>query len=141
MENNTTQYKEPKGNEYINYDLSLKLQSKGFHQPVKNYYLVGDKRRRTHVDINSEWYQERKDTIILSPTHQQVKDWLRKEKKMFISETISPYTVVEDEDDVEYVFKAHWLINHDWTLCTAIHKDYYDAFNKIIDKALDHLQS
>ena len=68
-------------NEFVSYEIALKLKELGFDEPCFTYYYELTSNLRTHlgVDINNAWKYSgnKKLGFTLAPLYQQVFKWLR----------------------------------------------------------------
>jgi hypothetical protein len=68
-------------NEFVSYEIALKLKELGFNEPCLTYYynISGKLRTNISVDINNGWAYEgtKKSGITLTPLYQQVFRWFR----------------------------------------------------------------
>lgn len=68
-------------NEFVSYEIALKLKELGFDEPCFTYYYEINSNLRTHlvVDINKAWTYSGKTNLgfTLAPLYQQVFKWLR----------------------------------------------------------------
>jgi hypothetical protein len=101
-------------NEFVSYEIALKLKELGFDEPCFTYYYELNSNLRTHlvVDINNAWTYLGNTNFgfTLAPLYQQVFKWLRNKYDIDISintiyykynENISKkYRVVIDNETV-----------------------------------------
>jgi len=70
-------------NEFVSYEIALKLKELGFDEPCFTYYYELTSNLRTHlgVDINNAWtYSKNKKLgFTLAPLYQQVFRWFREQ--------------------------------------------------------------
>jgi hypothetical protein len=68
-------------NEFVSYEIALKLKELGFNEPCFTYYYEFNSNLRTHlvVDINNAWTYSGNTNFgfTLAPLYQQVFKWLR----------------------------------------------------------------
>jgi hypothetical protein len=68
-------------NEFVSYEIALKLKELGFDEPCFTYYYEINSNLRTHlvVDINNAWTYSGNTNFgfTLAPLYQQVFKWLR----------------------------------------------------------------
>jgi hypothetical protein len=91
-------------NEFVSYEIALKLKELGFDEPCFTYYYELTSNLRTHlgVDINNAWTYSgnKKLGFTLAPLYQQVFRWFR-EKKL-IDLIVSRYQSRDNGDTYYY---------------------------------------
>ena len=126
--------------EFVSFEIANKLKEKGFPQTPDYYYVnyssyyEWDGLRKIHPLSNSSvWFDPNisRDNLYFAPIISQVLEWLRKEKKIYVS------VEVEREDWFEY--KIVQTIKN--TRCTGNHvyETYDDAMLAGIEYVLDNL--
>ncbi len=132
--------------QFIPYELSIIAKNKGFNKQTFACYNRGkveffDKNQYiTNSDICSPF--------ISAPTHQQISDWIRQEHKIQIN--VFPYA---KQGKQQWQFELVRLVINNWNngesynpyIISAISdaylfNDYYEAYNKAIEVALDKIQ-
>lgn len=71
--------------DFVPFELSVKLKEEGFNTPFYFYYRMDDKFLR-HANITNPlvYCDKIDDEVVIAPTISQVLKWLRKEKKIHI---------------------------------------------------------
>ena len=76
-------------NEFVSYEIALKLKELGFNEPCFTYYYEFNSNLRTHlvVDINNAWTYSGNTNFgfTLAPLYQQVFKWIREKHNIDIS--------------------------------------------------------
>lgn len=106
---------------FVPYDIAKLAQENNFDEDcLAHYTLFG---RQLNVRQTGSTYQG----VILAPLYQQIVDWFRKEYDIFIGQDINYL----DEDRNEICFMYDNKIGQGY----IYNKDYYKAFNEIIEEA------
>lgn len=125
-------------NLFVPFELALKLKEKGFNEPCP--FLYGKKSKMIVYEPSNptgEFYFYN-NSQILAPLWQQVIDWIREEKKIYLS--IRQYPMVWDytgKISMSFDFNIYNLKNNTSTGYSKEYKFYYSALQSGIEKALD----
>lgn len=70
--------------DFVSYELAVKLKEKGFNRPCCGYYHVGKGDDSFEACISSDFLNSLNEYRVGAPTISQVLKWLREEKKIHI---------------------------------------------------------
>ena len=70
--------------DFVPYELSIKLEEKGFNRPCCGYYHIGQGDDSFEACISSDFLNSLNEYRVGAPTISQVLKWLREEKKIHL---------------------------------------------------------
>lgn len=113
-------------NEFVSYEIALKLKQLGFDEPCFTYYYELTSNLRTHlgVDINNAWTYSgnKKLGFTLAPLYQQVFRWFRNKYDMDISINTIYYKYNEN------ISKKYRVVIDNKTVFTNV--GFYDTYEE-----------
>lgn len=110
---------------FVNFDIAKKLKEKGFNEySDMSYTKIG-------LINNTEIYRESNEFYCYAPTIDQVLNWLRKEKQIYVS--------VEVEHEEWFEYKIVNLVKNTRMNSTRVYETYEEAIIAGIEYVLDNL--
>lgn len=100
--------------DFIPFELAVKLKEKGFRERVKGYYKESKVLSVCNTPMNSNAL----DNEFSAPTIPQVLKWLREEKKIYIVIAVNP--TLSTKDKIAYYYQVYSNSN-------GVTSDYYES--------------
>lgn len=116
-------------NLFVPYNIALALKELGFNEPCLGEYLLGD-----FFMLYTQGQGLSRDC--LAPLYQQVVDFLREKYEIHISIASMAFGYVGQHNNTPD--PATWGKDKRWD--SAPYKDYYEAYDAVINEALNLLE-
>ena len=125
--------------DFVSYELAVRLKEKGFNRPCCGYYHVGKGDDSFEACISSDFLNSLNEYRVGAPTISQVLKWLREEKLILIG--LSPMQEYGGDEVIEWcstVYKADKQGGLSWK-----EEFYYQSYEQAalagIEYVLDNL--
>jgi hypothetical protein len=106
--------------DFVTYELAVKLKEKGFNEPCYGYYHCNGGNDSFEVCGNGDcdFLNSKNKHRIAAPTIPQVLKWLREEKKIYIVIAVNP--TLSTKDKIAYYYQVYSNSN-------GVTSDYYES--------------
>lgn len=124
--------------DFVPYELAVKLKEKGFNRPCCGYYHIGKGDDSFEACISSDFLNSLNEYRVGAPTISQVLKWLREAKNVFIEISITTsgyYSTVYSNIDLTLANKTTYYQEY----VGATNEDYNNCVLEAIEYVLDNL--
>lgn len=106
--------------DFVTYELAVKLKEKGFDEPCYGYYHRdgGDNSFEVCGNGDRDFLNSKNQYRVAAPTISQVLKWLREEKKIYIVIAVNP--TLSTKDKIAYYYQVY-------SNSTGVTSDYYES--------------
>lgn len=106
--------------DFVTYEIALKLKEKGFNEPCYGYYYCNGGNDSFEVCGNGDcdFLNSKNQYRVAAPTISQVFKWLRNEKKIYIVIAVNP--TLSTKDKIAYYYQVYSNSN-------GVTSDYYES--------------
>ncbi|MFW6225475.1 MAG: hypothetical protein ACOC3V_00785 [bacterium] len=104
------EFTEKMKNQFVPVELAIKLKELGFNDPCFGYFdikgLNAHKHPKNPMNLNSNWVEDKKNTIVSAPIYQQVFEWFRMvhEIDIYPMNYKNGYTFIINQNKDNYVY-------------------------------------